>query len=93
MIKFLKNYFVTSYHRPTAKILHIYVFLKSFFYNKKTTIFSEKMFLLKSPPNSMVYYNFFGRFFTLIINTITIILFNKFHLKFNTLNFKNKKVI
>ena len=64
MIKFLKNYFVTSYHRPTAKILHIYVFLKSFFYNKKTTIFSEKMFLLKSPPNSMVYYNFFGRFFT-----------------------------
>ena len=87
MIKFLKNYFVTSYHRPTAKILHIYVFLKSFFYNKKTTIFSEKMFLLKSPPNSMVYYNFFGRFFTLIINTITIILFNKFFSKKTFIDF------
>ena len=87
MIKFLKNYFVTSYHRPTAKILHIYVFLKSFLYNKKTTIFSEKMFLLKSPPNSMVYYNFFGRIFTLIINTITIILFNKFFSKKTFIDF------
>lgn len=78
MFNKIKYLLIDSYHRPSAKILHIFVFFKSLFFNYKTKIFSEKMFLLKSPPNSMIYLNFFGRISYLILNFFMILLFNRF---------------
>ena len=78
MFSKIKYFLFDSYHRPTQKFLHIFVFFRSFFFNKKTNIFSERMFLLKNPPNSTIYYNFFGRIFIMISNFVAIILFNKF---------------
>jgi len=72
------NYLFKSYHRPSAKILHIFVLIQKLFFNKKTKIFSEKMFLLKFPPNSVIYLNFFGRMVCLFLNFLSIIFFNKF---------------
>ena len=78
MLNKIKYLLFDSYHRPSAKILHIFVFFKSLFFNYKTKIFSEKMFLLKSPPNSMIYLNFFGRIAYLTLNFFMILLFNRF---------------
>ena len=78
MIKKLKYFLFETYHRPSAKIYHIYVIIKKIFYNKKTNLISEKMFLLKSPPKTITYYNFLGRLFYMIINFINILLFKKF---------------
>lgn len=72
------NYLFKSYHRPSAKILHIFALIQKLFFNKKTKIFSEKMFLLKFPPNSVIYLNFFGRMVYLFLNFLSIIFFNKF---------------
>jgi len=71
-------YLFKSYHRPSSKILHVFIFFKKFFYNKKTKLFSEKMFLLKDPPNSIIYLNFFGRMFIMALNFLYIIFLNKF---------------
>ena len=79
MFEKFKNYLFKSYHRPSAKILHIFVLFKSIFYNKKTILFSEKMFLLKDPPNSTIYLNFLGRIMYITINIITIIFLNRFY--------------
>ena len=81
MLSKIKYYIFKSYHRPSAKILHIFVFIKSLFFNKKTKIFSEKMFLLKNPPDSIIYLNSIGRIFIIILNFFTIILFNRFYSK------------
>ena len=77
----IKYFLFHAYNRPSAKALHIFVFFKSLFFNSKTNIFSEKMFLLKSPPNSMIYFNFFGRVVCIISNFIMIVLFNRFYNK------------
>tara|TARA_B110000238_G_scaffold154186_1_gene166586 strand:+ start:4838 stop:6166 length:1329 start_codon:yes stop_codon:yes gene_type:complete len=78
MLKNLKYILFEAYHRPSAKINHIYVIIKKIFYNQKTNLISEKMFLLKSPPKTLVYYNLLGRLFYMIINFIYILLFKKF---------------
>tara|TARA_B110001452_G_scaffold210414_1_gene180810 strand:+ start:1636 stop:2961 length:1326 start_codon:yes stop_codon:yes gene_type:complete len=78
MIKFLKYILLHSYHRPSAKLLHIYVSMKKIFFNNKTNIFSEKMLLLKEPPPAVIYYNFLGRFFLIMGNIISILIFNKY---------------
>ena len=62
-----------NYHRPSAKILHFFIFFKKFLFNKNTNIFSERILLLKSPPNSMIYYNSIGRIINLFLNVIYII--------------------
>jgi len=78
MINFFLNFIKHSYHRPTAKLEHFFVLFLKIFFNKKTKLFSEKLFLLKLPPFSMIYFNFLGRFFYATINFISIILFQKF---------------
>jgi len=78
---FLKKvyyYLFRSYHRPSAKFLHLLVLLKSLLFNKKSKILSEKFMLLKNPPISTIFYNFFGRFLIISLNFIYIIFFNKF---------------
>ena len=78
MLKKLKYILFETYHRPSAKINHIYVIIKKIFYNQKTNLISEKMFLLKSPPKTLIYYNFLGRLFYMITNFVSILLFKKF---------------
>lgn len=79
MLKKIKNFLFVNYHRPSAKLEHILVLMKKIFYNKKTKIFSERIFLQKKPPESIIFYNFFGRIIIYSINFIFIILFNKFY--------------
>ena len=78
MLKLIKKFFFEDYHRPSAKILHFFVLCKKIFFNKRTNIFSEKIFLLKNPPQSMIYYNSFGRIICLFLNFVSIIFLNKF---------------
>ena len=78
MLKKLKYFLFETYHRPSAKIHHIFILLESLFLTKKTNLISEKMFLLKRPPQTIIYYNFFGRFFYMVKNFVTILLFKKF---------------
>ena len=78
MINKFFNYLRHSYHRPSAKLEHILVLLFKVFLNKKTFLFSEKLWLLKFPPFSTVYLNSFGRFCYAITNFFTIIFFSRF---------------
>ena len=78
MIDKFVNFCKHSYHRPTAKLEHIFVLIFKIFLNKKTFLFSEKLWLLKFPPFSTVYLNFFGRFFYALINLASVIFFSKF---------------
>ena len=89
MIKFVKYIFLNSYHRPSAKLLHFYVFIKKLLFNHRTNIFSEKMLLLKEPPSSVIYYNFFGRFVLMLSNIISILILNKF--ADNNVNIENSE--
>jgi putative sugar O-methyltransferase len=78
MINKFLNYFKYSYHRPTAKLEHVFVLIFKLFLNKKTFLFSEKLLLLKFPPFSTVYLNSFGRALYAMTNFFTIIFFSKF---------------
>ena len=75
--KFL-NFCKHSYHRPTAKLEHVFVLIFKIFLNKKTFLFSEKLWLLKFPPLSTVYFNFLGRFFYALVNFMSVIFLSKF---------------
>ena len=88
MLKLIKKFFFEDYHRPSAKILHFFVLCKKIFFNKRTNIFSEKIFLLKNPPQSMIYYNSFGRIICLFLNFVSIIFLNKFFDKAAELDFR-----
>ena len=90
MLKFIKKILFENYHRPSAKILHFFIFFKKFLFNKNTNIFSERVLLLKSPPNSMIYYNAFGRIINLFLNIIYIIFLNKFFEKEAGIDVKKK---
>ena len=74
MIDKFVNFCKHSYHRPTAKLEHVFVLIFKIFLNKKTFLFSEKLWLLKFPPLSTVYFNFLGRFFYSLINLTSVIL-------------------
>lgn len=78
MFKKLKYFFLDYYHRPSAKFYSFFVFFKKALYNKRTIIISEKTFLLKDPPKSMRYFNYFGRSIYVILNIISIVVFRKF---------------
>lgn len=71
-------FFKESYHRPSAKILHFVALINSLRFTKKSKNFSEKILLLKIPPLSTTYYNFFGRVLFLLINYISVIFLGKF---------------
>lgn len=75
---FLNSYFYKSYHRPSAKFEHILTIIKKLFYNKKSFVFAERIFLEKNPPSSMQYYNLLGRIIFYLVNAISILLFSKF---------------
>ena len=75
MLKFIKKILFENYHRPRQKY-YIFLFFKKFLFNKNTNIFSERILLLKSPPNSMIYYNSIGRIINLFLNNIYFL--NKF---------------
>ena len=90
MIKFIKKILFESYHRPSAKAQHIYIFFYKFLFNSKTKIFSERLMLLKKPPNSMIYYNSFGRIVIMFLNLFWVILFNKFFEKESFVDQSNK---
>lgn len=79
MLKKIRNFIFHDYHRPTAKIYNFFVMFKKVLYNKKTNFFSEKILLLKSPPESMIYYNIFGRIIFFIRNLFSIVILNKFY--------------
>ena len=81
MIKIFKKWFLEDYHRPSAKILHFFVLLQKILFNKQTNIFSERILLLKNPPQSMIYYNSLGRIINLFLNFFSILFFNKFYEK------------
>ena len=92
MMSKIYQFLFKSYHRPSAKILHFLALLQSLFFNKKSKAISEKFMLLKNPPSSTIFYNFFGRIFILIANFIFIIFFNKyFESDVFIDNYKNKK--
>ncbi len=78
MFEKIKKILTENYHRPTAKLHHICTLFLKLLFNKKTNIFSEKVMLLKKPPNSTIYYNFFGRAIFMLLNFIWVIIFNKF---------------
>ncbi len=92
MLSKLYYYLFKSYHRPSSKFFHLIALLQTFFFNKKSKIMSERMMLLKSPPTSTIFYNFFGRIFVLTINLFFILLFNKFfESEVSIDSFENKK--
>tara|TARA_B100000315_G_C14556947_1_gene578644 strand:- start:99 stop:1418 length:1320 start_codon:yes stop_codon:yes gene_type:complete len=78
MMKKLKKFLFEDYHRPSAKLVHAISLLKKLFYNSKTNIFSERVMLLKNPPQNLVFYNSFGRVIILILNFFSIALFNRY---------------
>lgn len=88
-MKKIYNFLFVSYHRPSAKIESLLMFFFSIFLNKKSKTFSERMFLLKFPPRSTIFFNFIGRFFLLIFNLFTLFLTGKFFSK--DLLIENKK--
>ena len=92
MFSKIYHFLFKSYHRPSAKILHFLALFQSLFFNKKSKAISEKFMLLKNPPTSTIFYNFFGRIFILIANFIFITLFNKYFESDTFIdNFQNKK--
>ena len=98
MFRQIKNYLLYNYHRPSAKVFHFYALLKKIFYNNKTDFFSERILLLKLPPESMIYYNFLGRIFFLTRNFLFIIFFRRFYdkslmLEESNYNKENQKLI
>ena len=78
LIKNLKYFFFESYHRPLAKFYHFVAYINSYRYLKSSRNFSERIFLLKIPPQSTSYYNSIGRFIFLILNFFSILLLRKF---------------
>ena len=79
MITKIKKFLFENYHRPSAKLEHLQVFIKKLFYNKKTVIFSERIMLEKNPPETTIFYNLFGRITIYVLNLIYIIFFNRFY--------------
>ena len=90
MYQIFKKFFYESYHRPSAKLLHLVTLIKKTTYNKKTNIFSERILLLKPPPENLVYYNGFGRIIYLILNSFCALIFNKFFERGANIDFKEK---
>ena len=75
-VKKIFNFLFNSYHRPSAKIEHLLMLFVSLLLNKSAKTFSERMMLLKVPPQNLLYYNFFGRLLIIILNFLTFF-FNK----------------
>ena len=80
-MKKIYNFLFISYHRPAAKIESLFMFFFSLFLTKKSKTFSERMFLLKFPPRSTIFFNSIGRFFLLIFNALSLCLTGNFFSK------------
>ena len=91
-MKKIINFLFKSYHRPSAKVEHIIMFLLSFLTNKSSRTFSERMMLLKIPPENQIYFNYFGRIINIILNLVTIFLFRKFFSKNLSLDNSNNEI-
>ena len=77
-IKNIKKYFFENYHRPTAKFQHFLSLIKKITLNSNSNYFAERVMLLKTPPKSMLYFNYFGRILFFTKNLISILLCKKF---------------
>ena len=73
----LKEYLSNSYYRPLNILESILVYFLEFFYTKKSCTFSERTFLKKRMPKSIIYYNFFGRMVYVFVNFVFIIIFDR----------------
>ena len=77
----LLNYLKHGRYRPKNLIESLFVQLSNFIYTERSKNLSFHILWYKRSPNSTHYYNNFGRFFLLIINFISIIIFNKLLIK------------
>ena len=73
----LKEYLSNSYYRPLNILESILVYFLEFFYTKKSCTFSERTFLKKRMPKSIIYCNFFGRMVYVFVNFVFIIIFDR----------------
>ena len=77
MINLIKKYLTHSYYRPLNILGSLLAYFLELFYTRKSQTFSEKTFIKKKIPNSISYYNFFGRMVYISVNFLSIIFFNK----------------
>ena len=77
----LLNYLKHGRYRPKNLIESLFAQLSNFIYTKRSKNLSFHILWYKRSSNSTNYYNNFGRFFLLIINFISIIVFNKLLIK------------
>ncbi len=91
-MKKIINFLFKSYHRPSAKVEHIIMFLLSLITNNSSKTFSERMMLLKIPPENQMYFNYFGRILNIILNLVTIFLFRKFFSKNLSIDNSNNEI-
>lgn len=89
-LKNFKKFLFTNYHRPSAKVQHLFALLKKIILNKKSNFFAERIMLLKTPPTSMQYYNFLGRILFLLRNILSLIIVRNFFDKDLTLENDDK---
>ena len=89
-LKDFKKFLFTDYHRPSAKVQHLFALLKKITLNKKSNFFAERIMLLKTPPASMQYYNFLGRILFLLRNILSLIIIRNFYDKDLTLENDDK---
>ncbi len=89
-LKNFKKFLFTDYHRPSAKVQHLFTLLKKITLNKKSNFFAERIMLLKTPPISMQYYNFLGRIFFFLRNILSLIIVRNFYDKDLTLENDDK---
>ena len=75
------NYLRHGRYRPKNLIESLFVQLSNFIYTERSKNLSFHIFWYKRPPNSTYHYNNFGRFFLLITNFISIVIFNKLLIK------------
>tara|TARA_A100000164_G_scaffold380933_1_gene430356 strand:+ start:2730 stop:4055 length:1326 start_codon:yes stop_codon:yes gene_type:complete len=79
ILKNIKKFLFENYHRPGAKIQHFFSLIKKITLNKKSDFFAERVMLLKTPPNSMQYYNFFGRILFFLRNIFSLTFIRNFY--------------
>jgi hypothetical protein len=75
------NYLKHGRYRPTNLIESLFVQLLNLIYIRRCESSSFHILWYKKPPNSTNYYNKFGRFLLLIINFVSIVIFNKLLIK------------
>ena len=75
------NYLKHSRYRPQNLIESLFAQLLNFLYIKRSKSFSFHVMRYKDSPSSTKYYNKIGRFLILLVNFVSINLFNKLLIK------------